>query len=182
MRRCLSSIRARAGMAGAFVLVAATVLTTPLHAQSDGPVSQARRVSITWEAAPIGEVLRAFAAFSGFSIVAGADVSGFVTAEINDQPWDVALATILTSQGLRATEDATGIIRVESFTRADADEGIAPLLTRSYRINFGRASELQTAVQPLLSARGGIAVLESSNTLVVTDIDRVHRAVAPLLR
>jgi len=139
-------------------------------------------VSVTWEAAPIGEVLRAFAAFSGASIVAGADVSGFVTAEINDQPWDVALATILASRGLRATEDASGIIRVESYTQADADEAVAPLLTRSYRIDFGRASELLAVVQPLLSDRGGVAVLESTNTLVVTDIDRVHRAVAPLLR
>jgi type II secretory pathway component HofQ len=153
-----------------------------VHAQSSAPVSQARRVSVTWVAAPIADVLHAFAAFSGFSIVAGADVTGFVTADINDQPWDVALATILATQGLRATEDASGIIRVESYTQADADEAVAPLLTRTYRINFGRASELQAAVQPLLSQRGGMSVLESTNTIVVTDIDRVHRAVAPLLR
>jgi type II secretory pathway component HofQ len=145
-------------------------------------VGQARRVSVTWEETPIAEVLRAFAAFSGFSIVAGADVTGFVTADINDQPWDIALRTILASQGLRATEDAAGIIRVESFTGANTDEAVEPLLTRAYRISFSRASDLQAAVAPLLSERGGLAVLESTNTLVVTDIGRVHRAVAPLLR
>ena len=167
----------------ALIVTLMAALAPALHAQSDAqPVSQARRVSVTWEETPIAEVLRAFAAFSGFSIVAGADVTGFVTADINDQPWDVALGTILSSQGLRAVEDATGIIRVESFSSANTDEAVEPLLTRAYRISFSRASELQAAVAPLLSERGGLAVLESTNTLVVTDIGRVHRAVAPLLR
>ena len=67
--------------------------------------SQARRISVTWTQAPINDVLLAFAAFSGTSIVPGANVTGFVTADINDQPWDVALETILSGQGLDASED-----------------------------------------------------------------------------
>ena len=167
---------------GAWV-TALTVLAPNLHAQANsGPNSQARRVSVTWEQAPIGEVLQAFAMFSGFSIVAGADVSGFVTADINDKPWDVALATILASQGLRATENEQGIIRIETLSRASADEVVEPLVTRTYRLSFTRASELQGTISPLLSPRGTVAVMESSNSLVVTDIARVHRAVASALR
>jgi len=162
---------------------ALTALAPNLHAQSSGgPNSEAQRVSVTWEQAPIGEVLQAFAAFSGYSIVAGADVRGFVTADINDQPWDVALAVILTSQGLRATESDEGIIRVETLTRSSADETVEPLLTRTYRLSFSRASDLQGAVTPLLSPRGAVAVMESTNALVVTDIARVHRAIASALR
>jgi type II secretory pathway component HofQ len=176
-------MRARRGLEAYALLVMLMGAFAPaLHAQTEPPVSQARRVSVTWEEAPIAEVLRAFAAVSGISIVAGADVTGFVTADINDQPWDVALRTILSSQGLRAVEGPVGILRIESFTGANEDETVEPLVTRTYRLSISRASELQAAVAPLLSPRGGIAVLESTNTLVVTDVGRVHRAVAPLLR
>jgi type IV pilus assembly protein PilQ len=139
-------------------------------------------MSATWRGAPITEVLRAFAAFSGASIVAGAGVSGFVTADINDQPWDIALASILATQGLLATENASGIIRVENMADVGAREVIEPVVTRSYRISFSRAAELQAAIAPLLSPRGSVSVLESTNTIVVSDIERVQRAVAALLR
>jgi type II secretory pathway component HofQ len=137
---------------------------------------------VTWERTPIAEVLQAFAAFSGASIVAGSGVSGFVTADINDQPWDVALGTILASQGLHATEDRYGIIRVESLGAMSARQTVEPLVTRSYRISFQRAAELQAAIASLLSPRGSVAVLESTNTLIVTDIERVQGAAAALLR
>ncbi len=174
-------------LSGSFSLLAvASVLAAfagPVASQSSGrPVSQARRVSVTWERAPIGEVLQAFAAFSGTSIVAGAGVSGSVTAEINDQPWDVALASILASQGLHATADGYGIIRVENMGAIEARQTIEPLITRSYRVSYSRASELQAAIGPLLSPRGGVSVLERTNTVIVTDIEGVQRAVAALLR
>ncbi len=128
------------------------------------------------------EVLRAFAAFSGASIVAGAGVGGFVTADINDQPWDVALASILATQRLLATENASGIIRVENMADVGSREVVEPVVTRSYRISFSRAAELQAAIAPLLSPRGSVSVVESTNTLVVSDIERVQRAVGALLR
>jgi hypothetical protein len=49
------------------------------------PQSQAQRITMTWTAAPINDVLQAFAAFSGKSIVPGSNVDGFVTATINDR-------------------------------------------------------------------------------------------------
>ena len=61
-------------------------------------------MSITWVDTPIQQVLLAFASYSGTSIVPGSNVTGNVTADINDQPWDVALETILEGQGLVARE------------------------------------------------------------------------------
>jgi hypothetical protein len=58
--------------------------------------SQARRISITWEDAPIQDVLATFAEYSGRTIVRGKAVTGTVSAEIKDQPWDVAMKAILT--------------------------------------------------------------------------------------
>jgi type IV pilus assembly protein PilQ len=143
--------------------------------------SQARRISVTWTEAPINDVLLAFAAFSGTSIVPGSNVSGFVTADINDQPWDVALETILSGQGLIATENDYGIIRVDNITDLNDREAIEPIETRAHRISFATATELQAAVQPLLSARGQVTVGQGTNMLVVSDIARVQNAIAALL-
>ncbi len=136
--------------------------------------SQARRISVTWTEAPINDVLMAFAAFSGVSIVPGSNVTGFVTADINDQPWDVALSTILSGQGLHAEEDEYGIIRVDNISDLNDREAIEPILTQAHRISFATATELQAAMQPLLSERGQVTVGTGTNTLIVSDIARVQ--------
>jgi type II secretory pathway component HofQ len=168
----------------AAAVMAAALGATPLAAQSQ-PAPQAaaaRRISVTWQQTPIQDVLLAFAAFSGRSIVAGEGVEGFVTADINDQPWDVALRTILSGRGLVATENEHGIILVEDMGALDADEAIAPIITRTYRISFVPVAEIQAALTPLLSERGSISVSASTNSVIVSDIARVHRAIAGTLR
>ena len=147
-----------------------------------GQQAETRRVSVTWEAVPLRDVLLAFASFSGVSIVAGSGVEGLVTANINDQPWDVALQAILSSLGLIAVEEESGIIRVQSMAELATQETVEPIVTRSYRLSFVRASEIQGAVGPLLSPRGSISILESTNTVIVSDIARVQRVIADLLR
>ena len=165
----------------ALLLGLAVLLPAPATLAQVRP-SEARRISVSWTEAPVTEVLSAFAAFSGASIVAGAGVEGFVTADITNQPWDVALEAILATRGLVATENEHGIIRVESIASLDAREVVEPLVTRSYRVSFSRAEEIQAAITPILSARGRASVVQSTNTLVVSDVARVHRVVASLLR
>ena len=183
MRRHGARLRRLADAAPTVVpLLALLTLLAPATALAQAEQSQARRISVAWTEAPIADVLRAFAAFSGASIVAGSGVGGFVTADINDQPWDVALDAILSTRGLVAAEDEYGIIRVENVADLDARETVEPILTRSYRISFSQAAEIQAAVAPLLSARGSASVVPSTNSLVVSDIARVQRAIASLLR
>lgn len=54
-------------------------------------VPAAPRITVTYNDADIRDVLAAFATFSGRTIVVGKGVTGNVTAEVKDQPWDVAL-------------------------------------------------------------------------------------------
>jgi type IV pilus assembly protein PilQ len=169
--------RALRSVAATTLVCAVAALASPMPG-----TAQARRMSATWTDTPIRDVLRAFAAYSGASIVAAARVSGTVTADINDQPWDVALRTILATHGLVAREDAYGIIRVDDIGGLHERETVEPVLTRSYRISYTRAAELQAALAPLLSPRGAIALVESTNTLVVSDIARVQDAIDALLR
>lgn len=155
--------------------------TIALSAASLLTPQEARRISITFDEAPINDVLLAFAAFSGRSIVPGSNVTGFVTADINEQPWDVALGTILSRHGLVATEDDYGIISVDNISDLNERELIEPIDTRAYRISFATATELQTMVQPLLTDRGDVTVGQGTNTLIVSDIARVQAAISQLL-
>ena len=164
------------------VVIAGAVLLAFGAARDARAQSEARRISATWSGAPINDVLLAFAAFSGRSIVVGSNVTGSVTADINGQPWDVAMRTILAAQGLIAIEDEYGIIRVGDIEALHSREATEPILTRVYHLSFTPASELQVTLTPLLSERGRIAVGRSTNTLVVTDIARVQNVIAGLLR
>lgn len=152
---------------------------TPAQAQAR---SEAQRISVTWTEVPIQDVLRAFAAFSGKSIVPGPNVTGFVTAEVHDQPWDVVMGTILAAHGLVAVEDEYGIIRVNDMATLNSREVLEPIVTRVYRISYATAGELQAVIAPLLSERGSVTSVQSTNALVVSDIARVQRVVAALLR
>ena len=74
-------------------------------------------ISVAFIDEPINDVLEVFAIFTGRSIVASGGVTGFVTAEINDQPWDVAFRAILLLHGLGATQDEDGNIRIDEIRR-----------------------------------------------------------------
>ena len=66
---------------------------------------QQDRITVTWDSASIAEVMAGFAEFSGRSIVLGRNVQGVtVTAQIRDQPWDVALREILEANGFGAKD------------------------------------------------------------------------------
>lgn len=166
-------------------VVLALGLPASLSARQIAPSAESsettHRISVTWTEAPIRDVLRAFAAYSGRSIVPGSEVRGFVTADINDQPWDVALQAILSGRGLIGVEDEYGIIRVDDLASLASREGVETLQTRSYRLSYARATEVQAAVAGVLSERGSVGVIESTNTLVVTDVPRVHATVARLI-
>jgi type IV pilus assembly protein PilQ len=119
------------------------------------------RISVTYQGSDIRDVLAAFAAFSGRTIIPSSAVpAAKVDAEIRDQPWDVALQAILASQGLAATEDANGIIIVDTQDRIAARAQTEPLVTRIVRLNYQRATAVgdqlrQRLLQCIPSERGG---------------------------
>ncbi len=119
------------------------------------------RISVTYQGSDIRDVLAAFAAFSGRTIIPSSSVPpAKVDAEIRDQPWDVALQAILASQGLAATEDANGIIIVDTQDRIAARAATEPLVTRVVRLNYQRATAIgdqlrQRLLQCIPSERSG---------------------------
>ncbi len=118
------------------------------------------RITVTYEDADIRDVIAAFATFANRTIVIGREVSGTVTAEIRNQPWDVALRAILQGQGLAASEDPiTGIIAVDSYQNIASRMAIEPMTTRMVPINYSSAAALAPLVRELLTrecAPGGV--------------------------
>jgi len=138
--------------------------------------SQAARITVTWDNADLREVVAGFAAFSGRTIILSKDVSGKVSAEIKNQPWDLALHAVLESQGLTVNVLDGGIFQVidkKDLARADST---VPVETRLVRVNYARASSLVPSVQSLLTKRGAVVADSSSNALVITEISsRINR-------
>lgn len=153
--------------------------------------SQQPLINVTFQDTDIRDVLSSFAAFSGRTIVVGKDVVGTVTAEIRNQPWDVALRAILQGQGLAASEDAvSGIITVDSYANILNRQASEPLQTQLISINYARAGGLVPTIQQLLQkdcpqipssgnvvsnarpscvARGLVAADSTTNTLIITE-------------
>ena len=140
-----------------------------------------RRVSISFDNIPISDVLFTFSELSGKSIVPGDAVIGTVTADIRDQAWDDALEVILQSRGLIGIEDENGIIRVDGIENLNQREAVEPLETVPYRISYGTSTEMATAITQLISVRGQVAEAPGTNTVIVTDIRRVHDAISGLI-
>ena len=175
-----------------------TLVSQPSYLQTEQPSTQPR-ITVTYQDADIRDVIAAFATFAGRTIVTGRDVTGTVTAEIRNQPWDVALRAILQGQGLAASEDpVSGIITVDSYANVQSRQAFEPLVTQLIPINYAKADSLVPVVTKLLAkdcvtggpasaaggtgsgaatnfgnqtciTRGAVASNPGTNTLIVTE-------------
>ena len=172
----------------------ASTYSKPVALFSQIQQSQQPPITVTFQDTDIRDVIASFAAFSGRTIVVGKDVTGTVTAEVKNQPWDVALRAILQGQGLAASEDpVSGIITVDSYANILNRQASEPLQTQLVSINYARASNLVPTIQQLLQkdcpqnntnpnavtvvrgggqgcvARGLVAADSTTNTLIITE-------------
>ena len=117
---------------------------------TQGPPTQPH-ITIAWEKADIRDVLAAFAAFSGRTIIPAKGVEATVTAEIVDKPWDVAMDAILRANGFGAVEDQNGIIIVNTLEALATRPRFEALTTRTVRLNYVDARAVAAALQGRLS-------------------------------
>jgi type IV pilus assembly protein PilQ len=171
--------------------IASSYNAKPIALFSQVQQSQQAPITVTFQDTDIRDVIASFAAFAGRTIVVGKDVSGTVTAEVKNQPWDVALRAILSGQGLAASEDLiSGIITVDSYANILNRQASEPLQTQLISINYARAGALVPTIQSLLQkdcpqvptsgnvvnnarpncvARGLVAADSTTNTLIITE-------------
>ena len=140
--------------------------------------SQAPRITVQWDNASIEDVIAGFAAFSGRTIILGKDVKGNVTAEVKNQPWDLAMNAVLQSQGLAVKTLPGGILTVVSQVELARADSTVPIETRLVRINYAKATSLVPSISSILTKRGAVVADSTSNSLVITEVtSRIDQAV-----
>ncbi|HEV8400431.1 MAG TPA: AMIN domain-containing protein [Gemmatimonadales bacterium] len=149
---------------------------------SEAQQSPAPRITVQWDAASIEDVVAGFAAFSGRTIVIGKGITGTVSAEIKNQPWDLAFHAVLESQGLDVVTLPGGIFNVVSKAELARADSTVPIETRLVRINYAKATSLVPAVSSIVTKRGAVVADSTSNSLVITEVSSRINAVADFVR
>ncbi|MFC7369238.1 type IV pilus secretin PilQ [Vreelandella zhaodongensis] len=142
------------------------------------------RLSLNFQDIEVRAALATLAEFTGLNLVASDSVSGRITLNLNDVPWDQALALILQSQGLASREQGNVIVvapaselaafeQQEIESRAQRDT-LAPLVTEFIEVKYARAEELAQLLRGgdgfgLLTERGRVSIDPRTNTLLVQD-------------
>jgi type IV pilus assembly protein PilQ len=126
-------------------------------------------ISVDFQNADIQTVIRSFAEFGGVSIVAGAQVTGSITATIHDMPWDQALVSIMRANGYEVAYE-NGIIRIDSIANLRAVEQLQDLDTRVIPLSFVNARDVVQTLDKFRSTRGAITADAKTNTIIITDV------------
>jgi type IV pilus assembly protein PilQ len=113
--------------------------------------SQEPRITINWDKADINEVLGIFASYTNRTILPSRAVSGTVSANIVNLPWDVALKEVMNANGYDVTVNPDGVIVIDTFENLAARQAVTPLQTRTIRLNYARATAVQNMVAVRLS-------------------------------
>lgn len=133
--------------------------------------------------ADVTDVLRTFAQISGLNIVVQPGVTGVVTAELENVPWDQALEQILKINGLGHEVEGnvmriapTAILRQEAQEKQQLAQAKAlsiPLQTIYRRLSYANGDQIATLLrsgQGLLSQRGSVIVDQRTNSLIIKEL------------
>lgn len=149
-----------------------------------------QKLSLNFQNIEVRSLLQVIADFTNFNIVTSDSVSGSVTLRLQDVPWDQALDIILQAKGLGlrksgnvlwvAPKDEIAAKEKLDLEAAAAVQGLEPLRTQSFQINYAKAAEIAVQLNSggvgaassarMMSARGSVIAEPRTNQLFVTDI------------
>jgi type IV pilus assembly protein PilQ len=161
--------------------------STPVEAFSARPIDGSERqfvgerYSFSLRDADLVETLRSFATMSGLNMVIQPGVSGTVTMELNDVPWDQAFEQVLKINGLSYEVEGNimriapiGTLQAEAQGRQELERAQAlsiPLRTVMRRLSYANAAQLEGLLRRgILSQRGSVIVDPRTNTLIIREL------------
>lgn len=174
------------------------------------PPSRQQRISLDLKDADVRNVLRLIAEVSKLNIAATEEVQGNLTLRLFDVPWDEALDIVLRSAGLDSQLEGN-FLRVSTLKRMreereelhkarDAQAAVEPLQTAYLRLSYAKAERIaeilsgaktadqigiaapQAARDGVLSERGSVVADDTSNSLIVRDVERGVATARELVR
>jgi type IV pilus secretin PilQ/predicted competence protein len=149
-------------------------------------------ISLALKDADIRDVLATFATLTGLNIAIDPGVTGSVTVDFVDVPWDQALDLILRQNGLTYSLEGN-VMRIGTVERiaaeaaatrrlADEERLNVPLDTVSFKLSYSRATEVQALLRDIASPRARIIVDQRTNQLIVSEIPQYLRTMENLIR
>lgn len=137
-------------------------------------------LSLNLKDADIKDVLRTFSQLTGLNMAIDPAVSGSVTVDFVDVPWDQALEIILRQNSLAYVLEGN-VMRVGPAARL-ADEAEAnrrlteqerlnvPLSTVGFKLSYARAQDVANLLKEIASPRARLIVDVRTNQLIISEI------------
>lgn len=148
-------------------------------------------ISLELNDAEIRDVLRTFAQLTGLNIAIDPQVSGRVTVNFQNIPWDQAFEIILKQNGLGFVQEGN-VIRVGTLDRLSQEQDQIRTLAERERLNveletvikhlsYAKAADVSSLLREMASPRGKIIVDSRTNQLVITEIPTYLRTMLGLI-
>lgn len=156
-----------------------------------------KRISINVRDIPIPDLLNMIADTSGFNIIIDQGVSSMppLTLTLTNVPWDQALDTVMSLSKLVAQKNSNILVvktlsvatkeREELLAAEKLKQGLEPLVTRVFLINYATLADIETIVRDYLTKeRATMQRDERTNSLIVKDtvesIERIKKIIETL--
>ena len=114
------------------------------------------RLSLNFQRLEVRSALSVISDFTGLNIIASDDVTGELTLNLKDVPWDQALDLILETKGLAKRQKGNVIwvaparriaeFEQEQLRAAQASAALEPLISEVVAINYARAEDLRDVI------------------------------------
>jgi type II secretory pathway component HofQ len=157
--------------AGTKTTLAEAVRKSVVH---DRPIAAFRQ-----DNADVRGVFKQLSEFSGVDIVLGDKVTGTVTLNVTNKTWREIMAIVCKITNLTAIKEPSYvyIVPTEEYRKQQLtdqamnkeEESLEELKRDVIQCNNAKAAEMMTSVQPLLSTRGKITLVERNNALIIYD-------------
>lgn len=175
-------------------------VTPVVSAENEGLIKEkkeftGKKVTLDFQNIDIRTILQILAKESGLNIVASDSVTGQMTINLHNVPWDQALDLVLETRNLEMRKDGNIITvapRQELLAQDKANleaqgeiQNLGPLFSRTFQLKFKNVSEFKDILHldqlnidgrnrnSILSPRGSALIDPSTNTLIINDIASV---------
>ncbi len=136
---------------------------------------------LSFQDIPVRSVLQILADYYEFSLVAGDSVSGNITLELNNVPWDQALELVLRTQNLGsrlegnvlyvAPAEEIAAQEQQALQAAQQAQALAPLYTEFVQINYANADDILALLTGSGGAGGSAAPAAAAPVAGVAGVD-----------
>ena len=169
------------------------------------------RLSINFQKIDVRSALAVIADFTGINFVTSDSVSGEITINLKDVPWDQALDVILRTKGLaqRKRDNVIWIapareiqqIEEEELKANKLEEELAPLVSELVTINYAKAEDVAEVISSvgseqnaaadadtsvgsntLLTSRGSVTADARTNSVLIQDVAKKIQEIRLLIK